>query len=184
MLLLDGAPPPDLAFEAVHEYEMVVSLPPRHPLTRRGRVTVADLRDEPLVIRPPRTFMRRHIERMVDAAGFTPLVGAECEDMHQIRDLVAQGVGIAVIPSMYAQFHAERTTVRALDAAPSVRVGVAWVRGRYVPRGVRAMIEAWHDWAAAYAAIRAAFVRSSDRRRSSGVRLRITARGWRKRRPA
>ncbi len=81
-------------------------LPPAHPLAHEaGPLRLADVADEPWVVRGHRAPYQDAFETMCRIAGFEPHVVFRTEDYQSVQGLVAANVGLAVAPrlSMTAQ---------------------------------------------------------------------------------
>ncbi|MGW4535238.1 LysR family transcriptional regulator [Nocardia sp. NPDC004340] len=70
-----------------------------HPLATRTEVELAELADEPFIANPPTYHLRRLVDSWCAEAGFTPRVGFEITEFETLRALVAQNLGIAVLPA-------------------------------------------------------------------------------------
>ncbi|MEU1426663.1 LysR family transcriptional regulator [Nocardia sp. NPDC005746] len=70
-----------------------------HPLATRAEVELAELADEPFIANPPTYHLRRLVDSWCAQAGFTPRVGFEITEFETLRALVAQNLGIAVLPA-------------------------------------------------------------------------------------
>ncbi|GAB0106904.1 LysR family transcriptional regulator [Nocardia sp. JMUB6875] len=90
----DDLPTIILGFQRIHLY--VAST---HPLATRAEVDLAELADEPFIANPPTYHLRRFFDSWCAAAGFTPQVGFEITEFETLRALVAQNLGIAVLPA-------------------------------------------------------------------------------------
>ncbi|WP_205473885.1 LysR substrate-binding domain-containing protein [Nocardioides sp. SYSU D00038] len=71
-------------------------LPPDHRLARRRSVAVADLADQPWIVGCVRC--RAHTLRVCATAGFEPDVRHESDDYVVVQNLVAVGLGVALLP--------------------------------------------------------------------------------------
>jgi DNA-binding transcriptional LysR family regulator len=99
---LIGEPPHTSKLTAVPiaEDELVLVLPPGHPLAGGGRVTARQLREVPIILREPGSGSRRCIERALEAAGVSPgdlNVVMEMNANDAIRQAVERGVGAAFL---------------------------------------------------------------------------------------
>jgi DNA-binding transcriptional LysR family regulator len=89
-----------LRLQVIHREPFVIVLPASHPLARRDRIKLADLRSEPFVA------YGRHwapgffdaIIRLCTDAGFSPNIVQETGEMYTATALVAAGVGVAILP--------------------------------------------------------------------------------------
>ncbi|HMM97153.1 LysR family transcriptional regulator [Phycicoccus sp.] len=80
------------------EDEVRLALPRSHPAAERDTVQLADLAGEPWIAGCPRC--RGHLVQLADAAGFRPDVAYETEDYVAVLGLVAEGLGVALIPDL------------------------------------------------------------------------------------
>ncbi|WP_040809199.1 LysR substrate-binding domain-containing protein [Nocardia concava] len=90
----DDLPTIVLGFQRIHLY--VAST---NPLASRAEVDLADLADQPFIANPPTYHLRRFFDSWCATAGFTPQVGFEITEFETLRALVAQNLGIAVLPA-------------------------------------------------------------------------------------
>ncbi|NVM90627.1 LysR family transcriptional regulator [Variovorax sp. SG517] len=124
MLHSPGAAPPGLARLAVSEEPLVLALPERHALARTGKLLLADVLAEPLVIFPRRIVPSLHdaIFDLYHAAGRTPQLGQEAIQMQTIVNLVSGGIGVAWVPESVTQFRRAGVVYRrAEEFAPAPR---------------------------------------------------------------
>jgi LysR family transcriptional regulator, transcription activator of glutamate synthase operon len=94
-----GELPGDLRGSPLFSEDLVIAVPPEHPLAGRGSVRFPSLRDEPFVSLPVDSDLRAILER---AAGFTPRVPFEVRDYRRIAELVRHGLGVALMPRSLA----------------------------------------------------------------------------------
>jgi DNA-binding transcriptional LysR family regulator len=91
-------PPPDLESLVIAREAVVVAVYPSHPLARRSAVRLRALWDEPLVSLTAGSGLRYTLEAACASAGFMPRVVAETSDIRLLVDLVADQIGVAVVP--------------------------------------------------------------------------------------
>ena len=87
-----------LVFERSRIERLVVLLPAEHRLATRRHLSIADLRDERFVSFSPGATIRTAVERAATRAGFIPRASLETNDVDRTGALVAQGLGVAVLP--------------------------------------------------------------------------------------
>jgi DNA-binding transcriptional LysR family regulator len=92
-------PPPDLAAQLVGREPVVAAVHPSHPLARRGTIPLGALRDQPMVTLTRASKLRSTLESACQAAGFAPRIVAETSDLGVLVELVAEQVGVAVLPA-------------------------------------------------------------------------------------
>ncbi|HUG89893.1 MAG TPA: LysR substrate-binding domain-containing protein, partial [Planctomycetaceae bacterium] len=107
-----GEPPhtSKLAAVPVAQDELVLVLPPEHPLARSPRLKAKSLRELPFILREPGSGSRRCVEHALEAAGLSPgdlHVVMEMNSNDAIRQAVERGVGAA--------FLSRHTLARDLD---------------------------------------------------------------------
>jgi DNA-binding transcriptional LysR family regulator len=78
----------------------VVALSTRHPLARRSRVTLTDLANEPLIVPERRSRPHSHdlTTKLFAEAGLEPRVAQFADEKQTIVNLVAAGIGAAIVP--------------------------------------------------------------------------------------
>ena len=113
-----------------------------HPLARRKRVRLEDLREESWVQTSAASPCAKQVIRSCHAAGFEPTISFESDDYQTVQGLVAAGVGVALIPQLALSTVREDIVVRALDpASPARRVLAATPRGAAVTPAVATMLD-------------------------------------------
>ncbi|MBM7505115.1 LysR family transcriptional regulator [Agromyces aurantiacus] len=80
---------------------MHVVIPAHHPLARNDAVDLADLADERWIAGCPRC--RGHLLELCDVAGFAPRIAVETDNFVAVEELVASGLGVAVLPALAVQ---------------------------------------------------------------------------------
>lgn len=88
----------DLDTYALQEQELLLAVPPGHPLASHRRVRLAEAADEQFVGMEPGYGLRRTTDAWCREAGFTPSLAFEGEEIDTLRGLVAAGLGVALLP--------------------------------------------------------------------------------------
>lgn len=103
--------------------EVLLAVPPAHPLARRDRVGVAALAGLPFVTTRPGYWQRSLLDRLFADAGLEPVIACEGDEPAAIRGLVSAGLGAGLLP-MAARRAATGPPVAWLrvDAPECVRV--------------------------------------------------------------
>jgi DNA-binding transcriptional LysR family regulator len=96
---------------------MVLLAPEQHPLSSRGHCLFREALSYPFVGMPAERAMQRHVEEMATLLGTPLTVRVRAPSFFAIAQLVAQGVGLAVLPEAAAQRHSEAlpTVVVVMD---------------------------------------------------------------------
>lgn len=129
----------DESFEETHlaDDPYRVALPPKHPLTRRPQLRLADLANEHFITPPAEGFLRPYrtmLERLCANAGFEPDIAHTVNDVTIARALVAAGLGIAVLPELALPPPHPDVAVRAVRELQPIRsIHAARLRGRQLP---------------------------------------------------
>ena len=101
-LVFCSRPAPELGLAAVpvRAQELVLIVPPGHPLAGRAGVSLAEAAPYPMVCFSRDSGLRAVVDELFDALGVCPQVAWETEEDQVVAGLVAQGFGIAVVPEM------------------------------------------------------------------------------------
>ena len=75
-----------------------LAVPRNHPLAGATSVDLADIPNETWIAGCPRC--RGHLLQLCSAAGFSPHIAFETEDYVAVMGLIAEGLGVAVIPDL------------------------------------------------------------------------------------
>jgi DNA-binding transcriptional LysR family regulator len=111
--------------------ELVVLLPPGHRLARRRTVRMAELHDEQFVSYREGARLRELLLAAGRHAGFQPEIKLESNESGRIRQLVARGMGVAILPQSDAVAPGAEVAVLTLtDPALSRDITLAWREGR------------------------------------------------------
>lgn len=94
--------PEDVVIQALDSEPLVLACALGHPLAAFGQVKLADLSDEQFVDFPPDWATRDLADRVLAAAGIERRVALEVTDVHSLLDLVACGLGVALVPRSYS----------------------------------------------------------------------------------
>jgi DNA-binding transcriptional LysR family regulator len=84
------------------EEELLLAVPHAHPLaTTKGRIELAQLKDEPFVLLREGAYdLRDQTLSACRKAGFDPHVALDGGEMDSVLRFVAEGLGVAILPEM------------------------------------------------------------------------------------
>ncbi len=123
--------------------ELVVLMPPDHPLADRREIAPEDVRDERLVTFPTGYTIRWIIDQWYRKAGYSPIVAAETGAFDVVLRMVAGGVGLGMVPRSLS-WRGLEAGLRGVAVEPGepLRRRVVAVRRRDDPRAelVRALV--------------------------------------------
>ncbi len=95
---------PELSRTPLFDDPMYLALPGHHSLARCEEIRARQLADESWVSSRPGQPCSRALTEVCAGAGFEPSVVYESDDYVTIHELVAAGVGVALIPALAADF--------------------------------------------------------------------------------
>jgi LysR family transcriptional regulator, transcription activator of glutamate synthase operon len=122
--------------------ELVLLLPLDHPLARRRRVRMRELRDEEFISYREGARLRELLFGAARQASFEPTVKLESNESARIRRLVARGMGVAILPASDATAPGAEVAVVALTDPPLSRdITLAWRQGRRQPPAVAEFLD-------------------------------------------
>ncbi len=134
---------PYLTFEPVLNDELILICPLDHPLAQRSIVSIADVAPYPMLMAAPESSARAAIEAAIARTGRELRVAMELERWHMIKEFVALGQGIALVPSFTVAGEGDRLALRPVRGGlPPLLYGILTRRGRHLPAPVRNLIEA------------------------------------------
>jgi len=114
----------------VLENHHVAALPAGHRLTRKHKLCLKDLADEPFV-----QFSRQLWPERVDAisqkcveAGFTMRIVQEAQRLHTLLEFVAQGIGVAILPDPLSHDSDRVVFKKPEDLTLAANLQLVWLR--------------------------------------------------------
>lgn len=125
-----------LALETQH---LVLIVAPDHRLADRATVRMSELARETFVGMKPGYGLRSIVDELAGAAGFTPTLAFEGEEVHTVRGLVAAGLGVSVVPP--AEPPAADLVEIPLRPAAERHVGLVWASGRPLAPAATAFLD-------------------------------------------
>jgi DNA-binding transcriptional LysR family regulator len=106
---------------------LVVGVHPDHHLANRTSARLAELRSEPFVAFRHGSAFRDTVDAALANAGETPSVRYESSDLMMVRNLVAKGLGVALMPeSLTRAPGAAISSLAIAPDAPERTVGLTW----------------------------------------------------------
>ncbi|MGQ9365918.1 LysR family transcriptional regulator [Azospirillum sp. A39] len=123
-------PPAGIATTLIACEALVAACPPGHPLAGRENVPLAAVKDEPFVDFQADWGTRRLTDRAFLHAGVERHTAFEVSDLDTVLDLVARGLGVALVPEAVAEARGDALGIARL-AAPEIcwELVVAYVAG-------------------------------------------------------
>jgi DNA-binding transcriptional LysR family regulator len=109
-------------------------VPREHPLSRSRTIAIAALRGQPMITLTRGTGLRATLEGACRDAGFAPRIIAETSQLGHMVELVAAGLGVAVMPGS-ALAGAELAVLRITRPRLLRRTALAWNQVTTTPAG-------------------------------------------------
>lgn len=124
-----------LDFRIVHAEKLCLAVPANHRLARRSRLTPQHLQNEALIAAPEEVSpsLRETILTWFRTGGITPTFRLETQLQQTIVSLVAEDLGIALVPESMKKVAITGVVFRSLDQAPQIEHVLAWHTGNLNP---------------------------------------------------
>lgn len=138
LALLSPPLPGSLESEAIFSEELLLALPPAHPLAGRKGLSVDDLREEAFILLHESHCLGEQALVYCRNQDFRPRVSCRSEQLETVKQLIAAGLGISLLPAM-ACGAGDPLAYRSLrDPRPSRAIHVAWGKQQSLSRAARA----------------------------------------------
>ena len=117
--------------------ELLLALPPGHPLTRKRSVEAADLDGERLIVMKEGHCLGDQVLNFCERRAVRPAISFRSAQLETIQALVRAGLGLSLIPAMAAQARrSDGPEYRPLRSPrPERKIVAAWPRQRPPGRG-------------------------------------------------
>lgn len=130
-----------LAVKFITRETCVLAVPAGHPLAVRTSVSVADFREEAMIVPERRTRPHSHDLTMnvFRNAGLTPQIAQFAEEKQTILSFVAAGLGLAIVPASFRNMNSEGVTYIQLIMDEKIKglpLSMAWHKGSNDPNVV------------------------------------------------
>lgn len=112
--------------------ELLLALPPKHPLARKRNLIAADLKSERLIVMKEEHCLGDQVLGFCDRSALNPAISFRSAQLETVQELVCAGLGISLIPAMAT--HRQRETqpkYRSLpNPKPERKIVVVWPKQR------------------------------------------------------
>jgi DNA-binding transcriptional LysR family regulator len=137
---------PSSELRYLHLFSMSWSLitPPRHPLLRARRVTLADLADVSLILFERGSTGRLHVMDAFHTQGLSPRVDMETTNTEIIVRMVEAGLGLSIVPLMASGVVTRGRRVGVRDLGDQIRPidsGILMRRGETLAAASQAFVD-------------------------------------------
>lgn len=129
--------------------ELLLALPPGHPLTRKRTVNASDLEHERLIVMKEGHCLGQQVLNFCDRRDLHPNITFRSAQLETIQALVCAGMGLSLIPAMAAHFgRGDRLDYRSLPSPrPERRIVAVWPKPRPPGRAAGEFLKLATAWA-------------------------------------
>ncbi len=106
--------PQAVRLQTVSKEPMVIALPSGHPLALQNKLTLASLAQEPFVLFG-KSGLLDEIVSACRRSGFEPILGQEAPQIASVVNMVAAGLGVALVPASIAQIKVAGVVYKDID---------------------------------------------------------------------
>jgi LysR family hydrogen peroxide-inducible transcriptional activator len=123
--------------------ELLLALPPGHPLTRKRTVSATDLEGERLIVMKEGHCLGDQVLSFCDRRNVRPNINFRSAQLETIQALVFSGLGISLIPAMAARSkRSDLPEYRSLPSPkPQRKIVAVWPRQRPAGRAAREFLK-------------------------------------------
>ncbi|RYL99230.1 LysR family transcriptional regulator [Sporolactobacillus sp. THM7-7] len=106
--------------EPVQRGFCALSMPKNHPLAKKDKITIQDLRDVPFIVVSRDIWPGLYDEflSLFHHAGYTPKIVQEATEYQMVIGLVSAGIGVGVVPATAEKLFNLEAVYREIDGAP------------------------------------------------------------------
>lgn len=132
-----------LEVEELFEEELLLVLPPEHPLVNKDKVRLTDVEPYPFVLLDEAHCLSGNIVSFCRQRSFQPVVIERTSQLAMVQELVSLSHGVSLIPAMARQLDQSKRRVYCSFAGrkPTRTVAVAWNPYRFQSRLISAFRE-------------------------------------------
>ncbi len=136
-----------LTIEPLFEEELLLALPPQHPLAGKSEITVDDIRDEPFILLDEAHCLQGNVQAFCNRQRFQPVATSQIQQLVTVQNLVGLGHGVSLIPKMACRSASNQGVVyRSLAGeVPKRTIGVCWNPYRYQSQLVGNFLKAMRE---------------------------------------
>ena len=134
---------PRLEVRELFTEELLLALPPQHPLTRKRTIGVADLEREPFIVMKEGHCLGDQVLRFCDRRDVRPNVSFRSAQLETVQSLVHAGLGLSLIPAMATKAgRPAQLEYRSLSSPkPQRRIVAVWSKRRPPGRAMLAFLK-------------------------------------------
>lgn len=132
-----------LAVTELFTEELLLALPPQHPLNQKRTITPADLRDEKLIVMKTGHCLGDQVLGFCERQEVKPRISFRSAQLETVQELVRAGLGLSLIPAMARGTGRQRAPGYRSFAAPRPerRIVLVWPRQRPPGRAAAELVK-------------------------------------------
>lgn len=123
----------NLTMEPLFREPLILVAPPDHPLAMQKKVTKADLYNAPVLSLDRRHHLHRDVAEQCRQHGMHLLQDYEGTSLDSVRQMVASGLGLGILPALYVRSELSHggdvAQLEVQDWTASRSIGIAWRTG-------------------------------------------------------
>lgn len=138
-----------LEFEELFEEELLLVLPPDHPLVEKPKIRLSDVESYPFVLLDEAHCLSDNIVSFCRQRSFQPVAVERTSQLAMVQELVSLSHGVSMIPVMARELdQSDRRVYRSFTGKkPTRKVAVAWNPYRFQSRLIQAFRDRLHQYA-------------------------------------
>lgn len=132
-----------LEFEELFDEELLLVLPPQHPLVEKQKIRLSDVEPYPFVLLDEAHCLSDNIVSFCRQRSFQPVAVERTSQLAMVQELVSLAHGVSMIPAMAQQLdESDRRVYRSFSGRkPTRTVAVVWNPYRFQSRLLQAFRE-------------------------------------------
>ncbi|WP_422345520.1 hydrogen peroxide-inducible genes activator [Parasphingorhabdus sp.] len=123
----------NLTIEPLFREPLIMVAPPDHPLAMQGKISKTDLYNAPVLSLDRRHHLHRDVAEQCRIHGMHLLQDYEGTSLDSVRQMVASGLGLAILPALYVRSELSHggdiAQLQIEDWTASRSIGIAWRTG-------------------------------------------------------
>jgi LysR family transcriptional activator of glutamate synthase operon len=140
-IVLEREPRDEFERAPLSSEELAVVMSPDHALASAEPIRIRALAEERLIGFERGSSVRQLVDETFERAGLNPRIALEGNDLALVRSLVAEGIGLAIMPRTFAELPGPPVMLRPLRPALRMTVALWWRRGRVLSPAARAFVQ-------------------------------------------
>lgn len=123
--------------------ELLLALPPRHPLGKKRSLTPADLRDQKLIVMKSGHCLGDQVLGFCERQEVKPRISFRSAQLETVQELVCAGLGLSLVPAMARRTRTQRAPeYRSLQTPqPARKIVLVWPQQRPPGRAAAELVK-------------------------------------------